>query len=221
MVQDDQRPAALAARLRTAVASRLSRSPEPAPGTLPELTGWSHAPDRSVQPRPRQVAILVYRGVSSSEVELVGEALARPLEAEVRLVASEPGPVVAVEPARSIWAEPLDAVTSPDALIVPGGLGWRREAARPDLADWLQQATAGARGVLAVSTGSLLLASVGLLDGQEATGHWLASDLLAGLGARPSSARVVRTHLLVTASGAWAGVDAAEELAKQIRFGPR
>jgi transcriptional regulator GlxA family with amidase domain len=72
--------------------------------------------------------------------------------------------------------------------------------------------------VIAVSTGSLLLATTGVLDGQDAAGHWLAGDLLAELGAEPSSDRFVHGRLVATASGALAGVDAAEALAKEMRF---
>ncbi len=175
------------------------------------LVGWSHGDSA-------EVAVLVYRGVCSSEVEMVGDALARPLGATVRLVSAEPGNVVAVEPARFVVAEPLSEVARPYGLVIPGGLGWRREAERSELVDWLKGVAADARGIIAVSTGSLLLAATGVLDGREAAGHWLAGDLMAELGATPSSDRVVHGRLLVTASGALAGAEAAEELAAEMRF---
>lgn len=195
----------------------------PAPGELEPLGPWSHT---GAVPGPPgacdlDVAVLVYRGVSSTEVQLVAEALARPLGASVRLVSADPGPVVAVEPSRPIVTEPLAAVPQPYGLVIPGGLAWKREAAKPEVAEWLRSASSAARGVLAVSTGSLLLASVGVLADQEATGHWLAGDLLADLGARPSGARIVHGRLLATATGARSGVEAAAELAKEMRFAPR
>lgn len=192
------------------------------PGELEPLEPWSHAdPGHPGDPQPAVVAVLVYQGVSSSEVELVADALARPLRARVRLVSADPGPVVGVEPARQILTEPLDRVPAPYGLVLPGGLAWKRESGRPEVARWLAGAATSARGILAVSTGSLLLAATGLLDDREATGHWLAGDLLAELGARPSTARIVRGRLLVTATGARAGVEAAEELAREMRFAPR
>lgn len=195
----------------------------PAPGQLAPLEPWSHAGRaRSPGSEPDvDVAVLVYRGVSSTEVELVADALARPLGATVRLVSVDRGPVVAVEPARPIVTEPLSAVPEPYGLVVPGGLAWKREATRPEVAAWLRRAALSARGVLAVSTGSLLLASVGVLEDREAAGHWLAGDLLADLGARPSTARIVHGRLLVTATGARSGVEAAAGLAQEMRFAPR
>lgn len=193
----------------------------PAPGELEPLLPWTHADPGTPSDAVPDVAVLVYRGVSSSEVELVADALARPLCASVRLVSADPGPVVGVEPARPIITEAFDAVPEPYGLVVPGGLAWKREAARPEVASWLSRAVTRARGVLAVSTGSLLLASVGALEDQDATGHWLAGDLLAGLGARPSTARIVHGRLLVTATGARSGAEAAASLAKEMRFAPR
>lgn len=192
----------------------------PSPGELPPLVAWSRAPDGPTSSAP-VVAVLVYRGVSSTEAELVADALARPLGAHVRLVSADGGPVVAVEPARRVITEPLDAVPEPYGVVIPGGLGWKLEAGRPEIAQWLPTALASARGVLAVSTGSLLLASVGHLAGREATGHWLGADLLEGMGARARSSRIVRERRLVTATGARAGVEAAADLAREMRFGPR
>ncbi|MGH1492103.1 MAG: DJ-1/PfpI family protein [Acidimicrobiales bacterium] len=205
-----------------------------APGTLEPLYGWPTAAPKPDQrdpvsnsnsnseeqgpDDPPDIAVLVYRGVSSSEVQLVGDALARPFGARVRLVSAEPGAVVAIEPARMIVAEPLNAVERPYGLVIPGGLAWKREAERAELIEWLTRITAEARGVIAVSTGSLLLAAIGLLDGQSAAGHWLADDLLAELGAEPCGERFVHGRLIATASGAFAGVEAAEALAKEMRF---
>jgi transcriptional regulator GlxA family with amidase domain len=64
-----------------------------------------------------------------------------------------------------------------------------------------------------VCTGSLLLAAAGILDGVEATTHWLAREELAALGAVPVPDRVVQRGKVVTAAGVSSGIDMALRLA--------
>ncbi|MEM9615980.1 MAG: DJ-1/PfpI family protein [Actinomycetota bacterium] len=167
-----------------------------------------------------EIVVFVYRGVSSAVVEVLAGAVAAELEGHVVLTSPESGPVVGIDPARLMETVPLDEAPEPSVLVVPGGLAWRREAERAATTAWLRAAVGSARGVLAVSTGTLLLAAAGLVEGDEAAGHWLAGDLMEELGVRKSTDRVVHNRLLVTASGALAGADAARVLAGAVRFSP-
>jgi len=67
-----------------------------------------------------------------------------------------------------------------------------------------------------VCTGSLLLAAAGVLDGLQATSHWMVLDALADYGAQPLSQRVVQQGKVITAAGVSAGIDMALTLAAQI-----
>lgn len=222
MTTDTHRFAGALRRIR-ATADRLrtgAPNSRPPPGDLEPLRGWSRASAAAggrSEPPPT-IAVLVYQGVSSSETEIVADALAVGLAARVRLVSAEAGTLAGVEPARAIVAESFDQIPQPYGVVIPGGLGWRREATRPEVLRWLVDATEAARGTITVSTGSLLLAAAGTLQGQEAAGHWLAGDLLIELGAYPSTDRAVHGRLLATASGALAGAEAAQRLAKEMRF---
>lgn len=71
-----------------------------------------------------------------------------------------------------------------------------------------------------MSTGSLILASVGRLEGRAATGHWLAESELAALGASVSSTRTASDDggRVVTASGALAAIQVVDELADHARW---
>ena len=176
---------------------------------------------RTVAPEALTIAVLVYRGVSSSEIDEPVRRLAERLAANVILVGPHVGAIHAVEPSREVevTCAPADAPRV-DVLVVPGGLGWKQVIDDVPTREWLGRAATEARGILAISTGSLLLASVGRLDGRSATGHWLAEDDLAALGATVSSTRTASDDggRVVTASGALAAIQVVNDLADQARW---
>lgn len=102
----------------------------------------------------------------------------------------------------------FDDVTSPDIVVVPGGIGTSNHFDGP-IVPWLQAVHATTTWTTSVCTGSLLLARAGLLDGLESTGHWAAMDQLAALGAVPTEQRVVfhPDHRICTGAGVSAGID--------------
>lgn len=55
-----------------------------------------------------------------------------------------------------------------------------------------------------------------MLDGVEASTHWLELETLRGLGAVPRHERVVRSGKIITAGGASAGIDLALALAAEL-----
>lgn len=182
---------------------------------LDPIIGVDAGPDALV------VGVLVYRGVSSAEVDTPVRRLADRLEATVVLVGAAPGQLHGVEPARSVVAA-ADPATAPivDYLVVPGGLGWKQVLDDEALREWLGRAARDARGILAISTGSLLLASVGRLTGKHATGHWLAEDDLAALGAVVETGRTAADDMgrVVTASGALAAVSTIDSLVESAQW---
>ena len=167
------------------------------------------------------IGVLVYRGVSSSEVDEPVLRLAERLHADVVYVGTAIERVHAVEPSRAIDVG-FTPETAPaiDVLVVPGGLGWKQVIDDEAIRGWLHRVAADARGILAMSTGTLLLASVGRLEGREATGHWLAAGELAALGATVTSSRTASDDAgrVVTASGALAAIQVVDELADQARW---
>lgn len=189
------------------------RQPPAGPRRLEPLTGTLRP---GLAPT---IGVLVYRGVTTEEVDLPVSILAERLSASVVFVGVEPGVVPGVEPSRGVVVDMVAAdATMPDWLVVPGGLGWRRVIEDRPAMRWLAAAGAQARGVLAISTGSLLLASVGLLEGLDATGHWLAIDDLERLGAHALRERVADAGRIVTASGAFPAAQVAAEFADKISW---
>jgi putative intracellular protease/amidase len=110
----------------------------------------------------------------------------------------------------------LDEVTAPDVVVVPGGIGQQAHMADGPVHEWLRAVDATSTWTTSVCTGSLILASAGLLTGRRATSHWVRRDELADHGAIPTADRVVTDGKYVTAAGVSAGVDMALTLTAAI-----
>jgi transcriptional regulator GlxA family with amidase domain len=110
----------------------------------------------------------------------------------------------------------LADIRRPDVVVVPGGPGQNAHMADEPLLRWLRTADEHSAWTTSVCTGSLLLASAGLLGGRRATTHWLAMDKLAALGAVPAAERVVTDGKYMTAAGVSAGLDMALALAGKL-----
>ena len=96
-----------------------------------------------------------------------------------------------------------------DVLVVPGGLGTRREVDNAQLLDWIKQAAAGCTWITSVCTGSMLLEAAGVIDGRNVTTHWAMIDTFREKGTVTvlDSRRYVRDGNVVTAAGVSAGID--------------
>lgn len=123
--------------------------------------------------------------------------------AEVREVAGGGGP-------RTIADRLIGDESRLDILLIPGGMGVRREVGNARLVDWLRGAGERTAEVATVCTGSALLARTGLLDGRRATSNkaafgWVRSQ---GLGVTwVPKARWIADGKFHTASGVSAGID--------------
>jgi transcriptional regulator GlxA family with amidase domain len=145
------------------------------------------------------------------------EVLSRLPGVEIAFVAEHPGPVRADTGWLALVADrSLDEVERCDVVVVPGGPGTRDMLEPGPLHRWITRVDQRTAWTTSVCTGSLVLGAAGLLDGLEATTHWSARDLLAGLGARPVDQRIVVQGKVVTAAGVSAGLDMALWLAAQM-----
>jgi len=107
--------------------------------------------------------------------------------------------------------------TSPDLVLVPGGLMTAKVIAEGHpIVDWVRLAHDHTTWTTSVCTGALILGAAGLLRGIPATTHWTAYDALAGYGAQPTEQRVVIEGKIATAAGVSAGIDLALTLVGRI-----
>jgi len=135
----------------------------------------------------------------------------------VRFVAPQAGPIRTDNGMLTVLAEASFAeAAAPDVIVVPGGVGTRALTTDPVWMDWLRAAHATSQWTTSVCTGSLLLGAAGLLEGLQATSHWLELETLRQYGAEPTGARVVEQGKVVTAAGVSAGIDMALTLVARI-----
>lgn len=104
----------------------------------------------------------------------------------------------------------LESCPKPDILLVPGGIGTRKELNNDVLIHWIRQTAEAAELVLSVCTGALLLGKAGLLDGLDLTTHHVAYDLLREIV--PSAKvhedrRFMDNGKIITSAGIAAGID--------------
>jgi transcriptional regulator GlxA family with amidase domain len=167
---------------------------------------------------PRQIAILLYPGVTALDVAGPWEVLSRIPGTEVRFVGREVGPVPTEGGALLLGVTHTVAETlSPDLVLVPGGTTTPGQMVDDELLGWLRRVHATTTWTASVCTGALILGAAGILKGMPATTHWYKMAVLRILGATPQpDERVVQSGKVVTAAGVSAGIDLALWLAAEI-----
>jgi putative intracellular protease/amidase len=145
------------------------------------------------------------------------EVLSRLPDSRVTFIAKETGPYKTDNGMLSIVAEArLDELQHPEVVMVPGGTGTRPLMEDEATLDWIRTAHETSTYTTSVCTGSLLLGAAGILEGLDATTHWLELETLDRLGARSTSERVVEQGKVITAAGVSSGIDMALLLASRI-----
>jgi transcriptional regulator GlxA family with amidase domain len=166
-----------------------------------------------------EVAILLFDGVTALDAVGPYEVLRSVPGASIRFVAKNPGPQRTDSGFLALSADwALKDVTKPDVLLVPGGPGVEQVRVDEEVLDWVREVHQVTRWTTSVCTGALVLGSAGILEGLQATTHWMSYDDLASLGAKPTGRRVVEQGKVITAAGVSSGIDMALRLV-QLELG--
>ena len=222
MTDIDRRAAALLALLAPLAAgaarAQAATPPPAAPNMIQgmDLTGY----DPKVHwMGDEQIAMLMYPGMTV--MDLIGPhcMFGSMMGATIHLVAKSLDPVtsdagVTIIPTATFDTCPRDLTV----LFTPGGTdGTLAAAADPATRAFMSDRGARARYVTSVCSGSLILGAAGLLKGYRATSHWSVRDVLAGFGAIPTDARVVRDRNRITGAGVTAGLDFGLTMVAELR----
>jgi len=98
----------------------------------------------------------------------------------------------------------------PDILLIPGGMGTRREMNNPKMLHWLRCRAEGAELILSVCSGALVLGKAGLLNGLKATTHHGALDELRSIHPGilvEDQKRFIDNGRVIVSAGIAAGID--------------
>jgi cyclohexyl-isocyanide hydratase len=157
---------------------------------------------------PTTIGFVLFPGLTQLDLTGPWEVLTRLGNAKCLLVSHDLSPVRSDSGGLSI-VPTMTFADCPqlDMVLVPGGPGHLAAMEDPELQAFLKRQAPGCRYVMAVCTGSLVLAAAGLLRGYRATTHWTSLDRLAAFGVEPVSSRVVFDRNRITGGGVTAGID--------------
>ena len=164
----------------------------------------------------RAVNVLLFEGFTTMDALGPAEALSRALEGGRKCYEIEyfsvAGGLVGSSTSAKIWTRKLSEIAKFDVLLVPGGFVVRELAHEGEFIAALGELARRHEYVIAVCTGSVLLAKTGFLDGMEATSNklpwqWVTSEAPGVRWVR--AARWCVSGKFYTSSGVSAGIDAA------------
>jgi putative intracellular protease/amidase len=166
---------------------------------------------------PMQIAIPIFDRFTALDAVGPYQVLSGIPGAEVRFLGPEAGPVKTDNRMLTVVAEGRwEDAPDPDVVVVPGGVGTRALLEDERLLAWVRGAHESSTYTTSVCTGALVLAAAGVLDGLDATTHWIERELLGELGACPVPDRVVERGKVITAAGVSAGIDMALRLTELL-----
>ena len=164
-----------------------------------------------------RIAIPLYDRFTALDAVGPYEVLQRLPGAQITWLAHEPGPVGTDTGQLHMVADAaFEDLPDPEIVMVPGGTGTDAFLDDERIVGWIRRAHETSEWTTSVCTGSLLLGAAGVLDGLEATSHWLDIDDLERYGARPTGRRVVEQGKVITAAGVSSGIDMALTLVARI-----
>jgi transcriptional regulator GlxA family with amidase domain len=160
----------------------------------------------------RTLAALVFPGFQTLDLygplEILGDHKAG--EVDIKIVAETLDPVPSYHGFKTIIDRTLANGTDYDLVLIPGGDSAPLEPRNTAINQWIVEASARAEYVMAVCTGTVLLATTGLLDGRRATTNKM--DYMSTIHHGPNvewvpQARWVEDGKFFTSSGVSAGMD--------------
>jgi cyclohexyl-isocyanide hydratase len=174
-----------------------------------------------------QVNFLLFPALTQLDLTGPFEVLARAPGFKVDFVSPSMAPIRSDRGLTLVPTATFATAAPCDILVVPGGPGTDDALVDATWVDFTARQAAGAKFILGVCTGSLLLGAAGLLRGKRAACHWQAREFLSAFGAIPDASRTCIDGNIITSGGVTSGIDMAlravalildEDAARQIQL---
>jgi transcriptional regulator GlxA family with amidase domain len=174
--------------------------------------------------RKRSVGILLFENVELLDFAGPHEAFSAARRAEgglfdVFTVAERAGELRTPSGLRVVPDYTIDDVPHIDILVVPGGMGTRREIDNQRLIGWIEGQARQTEVMTSVCTGSFLLAKAGLLRGKRATTHWGSIERMREVFPDTEVLERVRwvdDGAVISSAGVSAGIDMALHVIERL-----
>lgn len=169
--------------------------------------------------KPKRIGIVVYDDFETLDVFGPVQMWGHLPDHELVIISQDGHPARSSQGVVTVAAYSFKNAPPLDVLMVPGGMGARKQVKNAVLLEFLRARSATARWTTSVCTGAALLARAGLLDGRSATTNKLAFDWATNQSTRvrwQRKARWVVDGNFMTSSGVSAGTDMALALVERL-----
>ena len=166
-----------------------------------------------------KLGVLLFEGFELLDVFGPLEMFGQIDDLDIYMVAEKAGAITSAQGPAVMAQEVLSKKFDYDIVLVPGGLGTRKEVENTGVINWISGQASRAKYVASVCTGSALLAKAGVLDGKNATTNKLAFSWVCSQGLNTNwigKARWVQDGNIFSSAGVSAGIDMSLALIDEI-----
>ncbi|WP_202814652.1 DJ-1/PfpI family protein [Bradyrhizobium tropiciagri] len=171
------------------------------------------------KPKTKKLGIIIFPGFETLDVFGPVQMWGRLPDYEVVMVSEHGGSVRSAQGIETVAAYSFANAPQFEIIMIPGGIGTRREVDNPAMLQFLQQQDRGTEWTTSVCTGSAVLAKAGILNGRNATSNkmgWKFATSQSSDVHWQGHARWVVDGKYVTSSGVSAGTDMALGLVEKL-----
>lgn len=189
------------------------------PFELTSSVKLSNGEFNSMETQKKLIGVILFDAFETLDVFGPVEMWGNLPDYKVVMISQSGGLVMSAQGFETNTSYSFDSAPQLDILMIPGGMGTRREVNNPALLEFLRIQDKKTEWTTAVCTGSAILAKAGILKGRHATSNKLAFDFAVNQDHSvhwKKDARWIMDGKYVTSSGVSAGTDMALGLVEKI-----